>query len=83
MSRDAGVVRDAAGLTRLLGEIEAMTAAHGQAPSLVAARLVAACALERRESRGAHYRTDYPQAREPVRTFVTLAELGAQRFAAE
>jgi L-aspartate oxidase len=26
------------------------------------ARLVLAAALERRESRGAHYRTDYPQA---------------------
>ncbi len=83
MSRDAGVVRDADGLNRLLGEIDDLQATVGAAPSLVAARLVAACALERRESRGAHFRADYPQASEPARTFVTLAAFGALRYAAE
>ena len=40
---------------------------------LVAARLVAACALARRESRGGHYRADFPRRRRaPRRTFVTL-----------
>jgi len=53
---------------------------------LAAASLVAACALERRESRGGHYRTDYPMLAAPERTFTTLAEANARRalrFAAE
>jgi len=79
MSRDAGVVRDAAGLGRLLAEIDALQAQHGRAPALIAARLVAACALARRESRGAHFRSDaVPQAVEPRRTFVHLADIEGQ-----
>ena len=72
MSRDAGVVREATGLTRLAAEIDALEAAHGRALPLVAARLVAEGALARRESRGAHFRTDYPQLGRPVRSRVTL-----------
>jgi L-aspartate oxidase len=86
MSRHAGVVRDGAGLAGLLSEIDALKAAHGFGPVLAAARLVAQCALERRESRGAHFRTDYPLAAEPARTFTTLAQAEARRalrFAAE
>ena len=60
MSRDAGVVRDAPGLTRLIGVIDALEAAHGQALPLVTARLVAEQALARQESRGAQYRSDFP-----------------------
>jgi len=86
MSRDAGVVRDAAGLMRLLAEIERLEATLGRAPPLVAARLTAACALAREESRGAHFRTDAPAARPASRTLVRLADLDgarALRFAAE
>ncbi len=86
MSRDAGVVRDAAGLARLLDEIAQLEAAHGQAPALVAARLVAACALARTESRGAHFRTDASgPAGSPRRTFLRLADLAPsqRRYAAE
>ncbi|HEY3694708.1 L-aspartate oxidase [Phenylobacterium sp.] len=76
MSRDAGVVRDAAGLCRLVGVIDRLEAAHGRTPALVAARLVAVCALNRRESLGAHFRSDAPPAAGgPKRTFVTLAEV--------
>ena len=76
MSRDAGVVRDAAGLTRLLGLIEGLQAEHGEALPLVAARLVAAPACARHESRGGHYRADHPHTG-PVaeRTLLTLDEL--------
>lgn len=74
MSRDAGVVRDAAGLADLIGLIDGLAAKHGQAAALVAARLVAQSALARCESRGAHFRADFPEADVPVRTFVTLAE---------
>jgi L-aspartate oxidase len=72
MSRDAGVVRDEAGLTRLLTEIDVLQRLFGQAPELVAARLVATAALVRRESRGGHYRSDHQQTDEPERTYVTL-----------
>jgi L-aspartate oxidase len=46
--RDAGIERSAGGLARL---------AHDPHPL---ARIIAACALERRESRGAHRRVEYP-----------------------
>ena len=86
MSRDAGVVRDACGLNRLLSEIDALEAVYGAAPALSAARLVAACAMARTESRGGHFRADAPELKAPVRTFIHLADLprvSGFRFAAE
>jgi L-aspartate oxidase len=86
MSRHAGVMRDGAGLATLAAEIEALKARYGEGPVLAAAELTALGALERRESRGAHFRTDYPLPAEPVRTFTTLTEAQARRalrFAAE
>jgi len=48
MWRDAGLVRDAAGLGRLAAS-----------PHLLA-RLIARSALAREESRGGHFRADFP-----------------------
>jgi L-aspartate oxidase len=77
MSREAGVVRDAAGLSRLLGLIDRLRGEYGEALPLVAARLVAANACARHESRGGHYRVDYPLTEAVAkRTVLTLAELG-------
>ena len=67
MSRDAGVIRGAPGLHRLLVGIDALADAHGQAPPLVAARLVAVAALARTESRGGHFREDFPVTASPAR----------------
>jgi L-aspartate oxidase len=75
MSRDAGVVRDRAGLTRLLAQIGALAREHGSALPLVAARILAKAALNRTESRGAHHRADYPDAKPARRTLTTLAAL--------
>jgi len=85
MSADVGVMRDAAGLRRALGVIAGLSARNRSprfANMLDAARLVAAAALARTESRGGHYRTDHPEP-EPAwrhRTYLTLA--GAKAAAA-
>jgi L-aspartate oxidase len=70
MWRDAGLLRDAAGLSRAQKELAALgktmphgvnrRAAEGRNLHTVANAMVRA-ALGREESRGAHYRTDYPE----------------------
>ncbi|MET3525311.1 L-aspartate oxidase [Phenylobacterium koreense] len=82
MSRDAGVVRDAAGLTHLVALIDRLEAAHGKALPLAAARLVAEAALARGKSLGAHFRSDGPADDDPQRTFINLASTET-RVAAE
>jgi len=76
MSRHAGVVRDDAGLTTLLELIGALESKAPGALALISARLVAECALRRHESRGSHYRSDYPRtAAKAERTFVRWADI--------
>jgi L-aspartate oxidase len=78
MSASAGVVRDAAGLAGLLAWIDEQMETHGAANPLAAARLIAAAALAREESRGGHYRSDYPEtARDATRTFLARKPEGA------
>jgi L-aspartate oxidase len=80
--RRVGVVRDASGLSAALDELDRLAAGHpapaGETRNLLeVARLVAAAALMRRESRGAHWRSDHP-ATDPAaarRTLATAAEL--------
>jgi L-aspartate oxidase len=64
MSAHVGVVRSRDGLARALGEITAIER-HPSCPAMrnmaLAALMVAAAAYRRQESRGAHFRADYPQ----------------------
>lgn len=79
MSRYVGVLRDREGLTEALATIARLSSrSHGPhvRNALVTAKIIAATALQREESRGAHYRSDYPDIdpRWAKRTFVTLDE---------
>jgi len=74
--RNLGIVRGAGGLTSAVATLDAMlermpagggcAGAPATRPGLEAvnmatvAQLIASCALERRESRGGHFRSDYP-----------------------
>jgi L-aspartate oxidase len=79
MARNVGLERDEDGLKAALETIAAIERAGGGEPSLLnmtaTAKLVAAAALVRRESRGAQFRTDYPKADAiGQRSFLTLAQ---------
>jgi L-aspartate oxidase len=65
MSADVGVIRSGAGLARALGEIAAIERTARSKPvqdMAAAALLIAAGAYARAESRGAHFRADFPAA---------------------
>ena len=75
MSLHAGVERSGAGLSRLIDGIDTLSARHGEALPLITARLIAQAALDREESRGAHWRSDFPEtAAKARRTFITFAD---------
>jgi L-aspartate oxidase len=83
MSADAGVLRDAEGLERLIALIGRLEATQGPALPLVVGRLIAEAALARHESRGGHYRSDYPQTaaraeHTRVRLAATQVEMAAE-----
>ncbi|MEZ5398018.1 MAG: L-aspartate oxidase [Bryobacteraceae bacterium] len=74
--REMGVVRDGDGLRRAIGRLEGVeTEPRQSAPGAAyelrnmrqVALLVARCALAREESRGGHWRTDFPETSEAFR----------------
>jgi L-aspartate oxidase len=82
MTRHVGVLRDAAGLSFALRSLLALRGRALATQNLdlrnrtEAALLIAASALRRRESRGGHFRSDFPAA-DPAqahRSFITLDE---------
>jgi L-aspartate oxidase len=84
MSLHVGMERDAAGLGEALAAIARLERTTGE-PALLnmlaAAKLVTAGALMRQESRGGHWRSDFPLTdRTGKRNFMTLGD--AQRIAA-
>jgi L-aspartate oxidase len=76
MHSQVGVVRDAQGLGATIDWIDAATANVGPARALLAARLIVSGALAREESRGGHYRSDFPETKAPHRTFMRRGDNG-------
>jgi len=80
MSKHVGVSRNREGLKQAVRAIVQLQASS-QSPrfdnALVTAKLIATAALNRQESRGGHFRTDFPAASDKWqhRTFITLAEV--------
>ena len=76
MSADVGVMRDADSLSNALATIVSLERETRNNPELAnmltTAKLVAAAALARRESRGANFRSDYPA---PDKTFARRSYL--------
>jgi L-aspartate oxidase len=83
MSQHVGVIRDGDGLRHALTQIARMERECVREPQLrnmaTAALLVTAAAFKREESRGGHYRSDFPNS-DPAqarRTFMTLDDARA------
>ena len=83
MTLNVGLERNAGDLIAALALIAQLEKANGADPDMrnmaATASLIAGAALNRTESRGGHFRSDYPTAdpAQAKRTFVTLAEIRA------
>jgi L-aspartate oxidase len=83
MSSRVGVIRDRDGMRHALAEIAGIERTWSRIPQLrnmaTAALLITAGALQREESRGGHYRSDYPKTdpAQQKRTFLTLDDARA------
>jgi L-aspartate oxidase len=80
MSTEVGVVRNADGLRRALAGltlIERDATSLSTRNSAIAALIIAAAAWQRTESRGAHFRSDYPglDSRQAHRSVLTLRDV--------
>ena len=80
MSNLVGVERDAAGLKQALATIARVEQACARISirnMMIAGKIIAAAALKRTESRGGHFRSDFPET-DPAqarRSFTTLSEV--------
>jgi L-aspartate oxidase len=79
MAADVGVIRDGAGLThalRVIGRLRSQAKSALTQNMLTTALLITSAAYARRESRGAHFRSDFPHAEAALaqRSKMTLAQ---------
>jgi L-aspartate oxidase len=89
LTQEVGIVRSGEGLERAVGLLRTMSPAQGRSRKeiefnslLMAGRLAACCALLRQESRGGHYRSDYPQKDDQrwKKRVLTRYDLSSKRF---
>jgi len=89
MSKHVGVIRNKKGLMRILNQLKMRQQKISEPAQitniLIAARIIVVAALMRQESRGAHFRDDFPKADTQLaqRSFFTLKqinELAHDRF---
>ncbi len=64
MTENAGVIRDKQGLSELLETIENLREPN-PSNEIIVASIIATAALNREESRGGHYRSDFTELKEP------------------
>ncbi len=86
MSRHFGVEREPAGMAGAIAELQRLAAGARSRPlrnMTLAAMLVATSAFLRRESRGGHFRADFPQAAAGGRASIALAPAALASFQAE
>ncbi|MCX2723750.1 L-aspartate oxidase [Roseibium salinum] len=82
MSRNVGVLRDADSLKAALADIarsEKVCVRQSIRNMMVAGKIIAASALKRQESRGGHFRNDFPEENPDMakRSYTTLKEVEA------
>ena len=87
MTDHVGVLRDKAGLTHALQELKTLQrTANGLAPfanMVLAAQFITLAALQREESRGGHFRSDFPRTRDKAQhSRLCLADIEADIEAA-
>ena len=76
MTANCGVRRSAAKLNTLLDLIDELIEHVGRANPLIASRMIASAALAREESRGGHFRDDFPKTkRDAVSSYMTYDRL--------
>jgi len=81
-----GILRDEPGLKRALQEFEQISKANLGRSSrnfVTLAKLVATAALWREESRGGHFRTDFPDRRDEKWDVHSIQKSGAEIFRSE
>ncbi len=76
MTAKCGVRRNARKLNELIGIIDSLIDKVGRANPLIASRIIASAALAREESRGGHYREDFPkESDKAVSSYLTYDRL--------
>jgi len=78
--QNCGIVRDGAGLAEAVARLESNAPTPEARNVHAVALLIARCALAREESRGAHFRSDFPEKRNEFAAHSVVRREGDVRF---